>query len=204
MHVVCIVVSVNYTDFLRRSLPLLVDACDVVMVVTQEGDSSALLCEAHGVLCYEYNGWHEKNADFNKSGALERMQRVAHQQYPDSWILIADADCEVPTNLRESIDRIVTDEETMYGMRRVDFHTPEEYAESKARYYAFPFSGYFQLYFKKTAYYPAWSSNASYCDCFFREHFEKWQLLPGTVYHLGSDGVNWRGRKSQEWQSDDR
>lgn len=67
MHVVAIVVSVNYTDFLRRSLPLLVDACDVVMVVTQEGDSSALLCEAHGVLCYEYNGWHEKKADFNKS-----------------------------------------------------------------------------------------------------------------------------------------
>ena len=199
MHVVCIVVSVNYTDFLRRSLPLLVAACDVVVVVSQEGDSSVALCKEHNVACYSYDGWQHNGATFNKSGALEQMQKMVHEKYPDSWVLIADADCEVPIELRESINAMVTDKDVLYGIRRVDFQTPEEYAAAHARYYAFPFSGYFQLYYKKTAFYPVWSRNASMCDCFFREHFNKWQLLPGTVYHLGTDNVNWNGRKSQEW-----
>jgi len=203
MHVVAIVVSVNYTDFLRRSLPLLVAACDVVIVVTQDGDSSAALCKEHNVACYSYSGWQHNGAAFNKSGALEQMQKMVHERYPDSWVLIADADCEVPIELRESINAMVTDKDVLYGIRRVDFQTPAEYAAAQARYYAFPFSGYFQLYFKKSAYYPAWSRNASFCDCLFREHFEKWHLLPGTVYHLGTDNENWNGRKSKEWIAHD-
>lgn len=199
MHVVAIVVSVNYTDFLRRSLPLLEAACDVVIVVTQEGDDAADLCRAHDVTCYAYSGWQYRGAEFNKSGAVSKIQEMAHETYPDSWVLIADADCEVPMDLRETIDATVLDVDTLYGIRRVDFHTPAEYAAAKARYYPFPFSGYFQLYHKKSAYYPQWSATASHCDCIFREHFEKWHLLPGHVYHLGHESVNWSGRKSQEW-----
>lgn len=197
--VIGLVVSVDYSDFLSISLPSFKAATDAVFVCTKTGDSAFDLAKSLDCSVMEYSGFHARDAKFNKSGAICAAQEYLHENYPDAWIVLADADIVLPPTLRASIEDECNDEQAMYSLTRLDFHTPQEYAEKRGRYYAFPFSGYCQIYYRKDVCYPAWSASASHCDCFFRDQFKTWIRLPGVAEHLGCDHVNWNGRKSPEW-----
>jgi len=54
-------------------------------------------------------------------------------------------------------------------------------------------------YRETKATYPQWSKDAGFCDCFFRDKFATWIRHPGVAGHLGTDHVNWQGRKSERW-----
>jgi hypothetical protein len=197
--IVGIVTSVNYDDLLRLTLPTTCGICDVVYVLTAEGDASIQVARDNGTKVMEYNGWQEQNACFNKSGALSTAQEHVHEHHPSAWVILADADMILPPTLRQSI-LDANDHSALYSIARVDYKDPQAYREGKASYYAFPFSGYCQIYrseTKKT--YPPWSKNAGLCDCFFRDKFSTWIRHPGVASHLGREHVNWQGRKSERW-----
>ena len=197
--IVGIVTSVNYDDLLRLTLPTTCNICDVVYVLTAEGDASIQVARDNGTKVMEYNGWQEQNASFNKSGALATAQHYVHEHHPAAWVMIADADMILPPTLRQSI-LDARDRTALYSVARVDYKNPQAYRENKASYYAFPFSGYCQIYRSETkATYPQWSKDAGFCDCFFRDKFATWIRHPGVAGHLGTDHVNWQGRKSERW-----
>jgi len=197
--IVGIVTSVNYDDLLRLTLPSTCNICDVVYVLTAEGDASIQVARDNGTKVMEYNGWNEQNACFNKSGALSTAQEYVHENHPAAWVMLADADMILPPTLRQSI-LDAKDWLALYSIARVDYKDPQAYREGKASYYAFPFSGYCQIYRSETkATYPPWSNDAGFCDCFFRDKFATWRRLPGVAKHLGCDHVNWQGRKSERW-----
>ena len=101
---------------------------------------------------------------------------------------------------REIIEQDATNPETLYGARRVDFHTPERLADGRPnKAYASMFAGFFQLY-RRHVLYPEWSRTAELCDLSFAQQFASCVVLPMTVGHCGVEAVNWEGRRSPLWK----
>ena len=196
--IVGLTVSVDYTDLLRVTMPSIKAAVDHLFVITKEHDDVLDLCRDTDTSTMTYNGWHKDGAKFNKSGAIAAAQEYIHEAYPDAWVAIIDADVVLPPTLKQSTEE-ASDKQALYSLTRVDYHTPQKYRDNQATYYAFPFSGYCQIYHRKDVRYPAWSHTASHCDCFFRDQFATWIRLPGIAAHLGRDQQNWCGRKSDPW-----
>lgn len=198
--IVGLVTSVQYDDFLRITLPTTCNICDVVYVLTKPEDPSIEVARQNSCKVIEYDGWQDEGASFNKSGAICLSQQYIHEHHPESWVMLADADIVFQPSLRMAIRQSVKDTKTLHSVTRVDFRTPQKYREGQGTYYPFPFSGYCQIYRSEAGYqYPPWSQSASHCDCFFRDNFTTWTRLPGFAAHLGSDQVNWCGRKSERW-----
>jgi len=197
--IIGLVTSINYEDYLRLTLPTINAICDTTYVLTEQEDPAVKVARDNGTKVIEYSGFHLDGADFNKSGAIAASQQYIHEQHPSAWVMIVDADIILPPTLRQSI-LDAKDYLALYSISRVDYKDPQAYREGKASYYAFPFSGYCQIYRSETkATYPAWSKDAGYCDCFFRDKFTTWVRHPGVAAHMGTDHVHWKGRKSERW-----
>ena len=200
MDIYAITTSVNYADYLPHCLHCLAGQVSGVCVVTEQNDASIAVAEKAEATALIYDGWHADDAAFNKSGAIRFAQEHLYAAYPDAWYLLIDADVMVPTNAREIIEQDATNPETLYGARRVDFHTPERLMDGKPnKAYASMFAGFFQLY-RRHVLYPEWSRTAELCDLSFAQQFASCVVLPMTVGHCGVEAVNWEGRRSPLWK----
>jgi hypothetical protein len=197
---ISITTSVDYADYLPHCLHCLVGVVDSSCVVTTESDASIDVADRYGATPLIYDGWHDNGAAFNKAGAVRFAQEHLYAAYPDAWYLLIDADTMVPKDAREIIERHATDPDTLYGARRVDFHTPDRLIESRPnKAYASMFAGFFQLY-RRHVLYPEWSRSAEACDLAFASQFTSCVVLPMTVGHCGQEAINWEGRRSPLWK----
>jgi hypothetical protein len=197
--IVAITTSVNYADYLQHCLHSLSQVVDSAIVVTKAHDASFEVARRYGATPMLFDGWHDRDAAFNKAGAVRFAQEKAYAARPDAWYLVVDADIVMPTNAREVIERHATDAETLYGASRADFHTFEELqAGTPTKTHGSPFAGFFQLY-RRHALYPEWSHSAEACDLAFAKQFASCVMLPMTVGHCGMEAVNWEGRRSPLW-----
>jgi hypothetical protein len=199
MTIVAIITSVNYADYLPPCLHSLANVVDSAIVVTKAHDASFEVAIRYGATPMLFDGWHDRDAAFNKAGAVRFAQEQVYANEPDAWYLVVDADIVMPTNAREVIEQHATDAETLYGASRADFHTFEELQAGKpSKTYAGIFAGFFQLY-RRHALYPEWSHSAEACDLAFAKQFASCVMLPMTVGHCGVERVNWEGRRSPLW-----
>jgi hypothetical protein len=187
---VVIITCVDYWDYLNATLPHTLKFASHVYVVTtptQEctiKDVNIIRTDAFG------------SSGFNKSAAVRKAQEYVHDTHPDDWILLLDADIIVDADLGHDI----TCKDTLYGVSRLDYVTPEDLIKHRGEPYHTSGAGYFQLYYDKTKLYPESSEDASECDMVFYNSFDKTRILGGAVHHLGRHTVNWKGRVSPAWE----
>jgi hypothetical protein len=123
MTIVAITTSVNYADYLQHCLHSLAHVVDSAIVVTKAHDASFEVARSCGATPMLFDGWHDRDAVFNKAGAVRFAQEGVHAARPDAWYLVVDADIVMPPNAREVIERHATNAEALYGASRADFHT---------------------------------------------------------------------------------
>jgi hypothetical protein len=199
--IIPVVVCVNYDDFLEVSLAANRKMFKDYIVVTSPDDKNTQsLCERHQVDCRVYDSFYE-NARFNKSGALNWVQRDLHAKHPDKWVLILDSDIILPPTFPRWFDLRLLDKSKLYGFRRKDFLTPEDFISKRGTIVEEEKCvGYFQLYYDKRKFYPQFSESASWCDILFKRMFEVEFVSESLyVYHLGEMFANHNGRVSGKW-----
>ena len=216
-YIIPLVTCVNLDDYLRVSLSR--NRCffkEFYILTSDTDESTKKLCETFNVNAIEYENFFNKEYEveyssifnkkvikktanmttiFNKSGGIRYAQEILHRMYPDKWILILDVDIVITKEVIEELKNKQLDTNYLYGINRYDVLTMDDLNnEIKTMPYTTPYSGYFQLYYNKDIYYPEISHNASICDIFFRDNFDKKELINHHVFHLGRAGSHWNGR----------
>lgn len=215
MDVVCIItVCVDYSDYLKYTLPVMCRFGDRVVVVTTSDDLSTqkVVADNAGVelICMNREMLYLDGSTFNKSLFVRTAQEHVHKRFPHSWVLVLDADVMlVPKNrdalaVRQSILRQCVDKTCMYTIDRFTFGKKKEFDErgydlTNGVYGGYYGAGYFQLYFDKCKFYAMNSRDCSECDVIFASSFSAIVKLYGSVAHFGEEGKNWEGRKSDRW-----
>jgi len=192
MKPIVITVCVGYWDFLNTTLPSTLAVSKHVYIVTDEARTIDDPCVTVLVSdCFD-------KTLFNKAGAVRHAQKVVHSEHPGDWVLLLDADIVIPGDFRFPSSLHPW---TLYGVNRIDYQTPDDYASGTGTHYASPGAGYFQLYFDKTKMYPEESEDASGCDMDFFWSFSRRELIRGvSVQHLGYHTENWKGRVTERWE----
>lgn len=105
MH--AILVSVDYTDILKITLPYNRHHFKEVTVITSLDDWENVdpVCDANDAVCYSTDLFYEDGADFNKWRALEWGLEYINSMDPgfastDGWICLMDADVLWPKQIR--------------------------------------------------------------------------------------------------------
>ena len=90
----CVIVSVNYGDYLAWTLPLNLRHFDKIVVVTTFTDQQTQdLCKFYDVECVTTHSFYQNNARFKKScGVNEGLARLKR----DAWVAHMDADNRAP------------------------------------------------------------------------------------------------------------
>lgn len=201
-HTVAIMVSIDYGDYLSWTLPANCDKFDrAVVVTTQEDSETQAICRSvENTIVLLTERLHLDGAAFNKAAMVREAQELVHEHYPESWVLILDADILLPTELSD-YDITSLDRKALYGLERIDYETFENWQDDLGQPYAFRMAGYFQLYFDKGRLYPPSSPDCRVCDIDFQDLFESSGNLPGcrAVKHLGVELQNSAGRRTVRW-----
>ena len=203
---IAITVCIDYSDFLSITLPNNRPLFDMFVIVTEEKDVNTIrIAEAHNCFLILTNLKHAFGANFNKSAMIFSAQKYLHEKYPEAWMCMLDADIVVPEMFQHT-DCASLDTSCMYGLRRYDFETKEDWLQGKnCRGYPLfdPSSiyGYFQLYYDKSKFYPETSQDCRDCDTIFQTLFETKRELSTeyAVAHLGFPAINWNGRVTERW-----
>lgn len=198
---VAVTVSVDYHGELMIALPRLIEVCDHVVLITDPRDELTVeIAQAYGCELLLSRNFRRNGAKFNKAEAVHIGQKQAHRMNSDAWYLVVDSDIVIPSDLQKTIYEECVDPKALYGMSRLDYDTPEQYAShTPIGEYKHKSAGYFQLYNRTDILYPPWSESAAKCDISFARRFSKHVLLSGYCHHLGVKHVNWEGRTAPPW-----
>ena len=197
-------------DTFKFMLPINYNHFNKIYLVTQKDDMETIQ------FCKEFNNveilfYNFKNNDknFDKYGALNMVQKIVYEKYPDHWYLIIDSDIILPNNFIDILQKENLNQECIYGAMRnnidkssillnnvIPFHN--YFHNNILNQYGNPPSilGCFQLYFKKNIFHRNDFNNASKGDFYFGfDNFNIFCQLENLVYlHLGLDKVNWDGK----------
>jgi hypothetical protein len=199
-NIVAFTVCINFADKLRFSLSYNLAVIKHIYVITDIHDSETIsLCKEFNVATILTNKVYQNGARFNKSGLIYDTQKLLHQKYPRHWMLYFDADTIFPMNFARILSSYVSfDKSYIYGIQRAVYNTQEDFDNERIAAVTHAV-GFFQLYFDKKKYYPAFSINCGECDDFFEKKFLSKIQLDGLCSHLGSTNLDWDGRKSRLW-----
>jgi hypothetical protein len=207
-----IIISVNYNDFLLVSLSNNIKYFKNITVVTSSDDLMCQkICDKFKVKCVITERMYEDGSSFNKGKAIN--EGIKSINNPD-WILLMDADIV----LSDKLEFTDIDEDTLYTTDRYicnDYNTYKEWMnnniklENIGKYESDKGLGFFQLFninnknidIKKP--FPEASDNAAWSDLQFRDKFSKRKKVEISTIHLGPDKVNWNGRESVKFITDD-
>jgi len=215
-----LIVSVDYADYLKHTLPSNKPHFDDLVVLTTAADTETHdVCKANGVTYVVTNAFYREGAPFNKGRGInkgfERLNRTA-------WILHLDADIVLPDDFREALESRELNRDVLYGVDRLmcnsyaswlgyvhgdrratDFKTYRRHRDRDGRYSPV---GYFQLFHvaadalkRRERWYPERFPTATKSDRAFSRKWRRRERLEGiTVIHLATDGTcrNWQGRQS--------
>lgn len=201
-----ILVSVDYSDILRLTLPYNRHHFSDVFVVTTPRDTEtqriATSCGAHVITT---DVFYDHGAEFNKWAALEHG---IDQMVRQGWFCVMDADVLWPKTLRRhriSIGTLYT------PFRRMCDNIPQEVPD-ESTWSQFPrdhlthhWSGYSHIFhatdpaLRALPWYGLDWKHAGGADTFFQERWsvQRKARPPFEVLHIGERGRNWCGRVTQ-------
>lgn len=203
-----IIVSVNYNDYLVVTLEENVKNFNNITVVTSPNDIICQeICKKFGVNCVITEVMYEDGATFNKGKAIN--EGIRSIKNPDI-ILLLDADIIVENPI--CLDNL--SDETLYTSERIilpNYQSYINYKNNKLRNKKIDSDkgyGFFQLFcidnksINKECPFPETSNDAAWSDICFRDKFEVRENL-GCVLHLGESFMNWKGRVTNKFLSDE-
>ena len=120
MKLECVVVCINYSDFLRVTLPATKGHFNKMVVVTDtDDDETAKVCEFNNVQCIRTDAMYEhpnKKDCPNKAKAIN--EGLKHLKL-DGWVLHMDADIWLPCLTRQILEKYPLDPKGVYGVDRL-------------------------------------------------------------------------------------
>ena len=210
LPIVAICVSYNYFDTLQFMLPINYLHFDKFYLITQEDDILTInFCKDFDNVTVLFYDFKNNNNKFDKFGAINYVQQIAYENYPDSWYLIIDSDIILPNNFINILINENLNSNCIYGAHRYNVLKSSELLNKKDilnKEYFYnniiwnkdkppSILGCFQLY-KKHCFNKNKYNNAGWGDYDFGyENFELFCNLENLIYlHLGIGGVNWDGK----------
>lgn len=209
-----IITCVNYSDFLVLTLKENIKYGFPITVITSERDKlTQKLCEEFEVNCVVTEAFYEDGAVFNKGKAIN--VGINSLDNPE-WILHLDADIILLDDFRDIILNKSLSINKMYSATRYMCYTYDKFDNYQKglikinqmdAVHTCPPVGYFQLFNynhsnlkNKSKIYPEVSKDASWSDLLFADMFPEKECLKNIrTIHLGYDGRNWKGRKTERF-----
>jgi GR25 family glycosyltransferase involved in LPS biosynthesis/mannosyltransferase OCH1-like enzyme len=207
-----IIISVNYNDYLIVSLSNNVKIFDNITVVTSPDDLMCQkICEKFGVNCLVTNVMYENGANFNKGKAINKgIESIVDPNF----ILLLDADIVITDKI--DIDELIDD--NFYISDRWicrDYNFYKRFIDGEIEISDIGKCennkglGFFQLFninnnsIDKSKVFPEISDDAAWSDLMFRDKFTKRKTIKNDVIHLGDPYMNWNGRRTNRFLTDD-
>lgn len=121
--------STGYHDMLAITLPLNKRHFDEVIVHTKTGDATTVdICAANNVTCFETSLFHKGGSKFNRGAVFnEAFRQFFAAGKSLGWFCIMDSDIVLPPNFREQFLVEATEPECIYGARRYNVETKEQW-----------------------------------------------------------------------------
>jgi CRISPR/Cas system CMR subunit Cmr4 (Cas7 group RAMP superfamily) len=196
-------------------------------VVTTPNDKDTIsFCEDNNIHVIKYNCCYcsqdasvvkDPKKLFNLSKMINQGLMYIYEKYPNDWVLYLNSDIILNPKIA-SIRCDKLNPNILYGCKRCLCPTASDFDKIKNNLNHLNLSiftdidgddavglGFFQL-FKRVVFYdqhtlnPINNFDASYTDLLFMRKFEAVGVLSDYyVVHLGKNGVNWYGRKSERW-----
>lgn len=212
MRLSTIIVSVNYSDLLERSISLWHGGSDRLIIITSSEDTKTQeLCRRHNVEMHITDVFTANGAHFNKGAAMSEAVFCKGLRDRQGWILTVDADIVPNEHWRDDLEAQNLQPGTLYGARR---HRQPEKADRLALEHKnlMPQKwviGFFTLFHTTDHHLPpieeplfdiCWPHAGNYDTAFTRRwQPEKRRLLKLPLIHLGDERSHWLGRgKRQE------
>jgi hypothetical protein len=203
-----IIISVNYNDYLITSLSHNTKLFNNITVVTSTDDVMCQkICDKFKVKCVITDRMYDNGAKFNKGKAIN--DGIKSLIEPD-YVLLLDADILVS----KPIDLNKLSEDSIYTSNRwicknytllnnwMGGSIPIEKIGQLESNRGF---GFFQLFnIKKESHFPESSDDAAWSDLMFRDKFTKRDVIPNDIIHVGDPYINWEGRKTNRFLTDDQ
>jgi len=207
-EMIVITVSTKYHDVLEVIIPQnhRFFTCWYIITHPNDKDTIHVVEKFQGIhtentIVLVYYDFYADNRIFNKGGAIRHVQINQLKDY-NGPVLLLDSDIYLPDNFDTIMKSFQIDINTLYGVRRHDFHTFKHFTENRiSEIYRYFFVGYFQLYHHNGSQFLYTDSrDASVCDDKFMRLFRNKILIKDlTVKHLGKKNVNWQGRKKMDF-----
>lgn len=226
MKIGCVLVSLNYGDFLAHTLPENLEHFDHVVVVTHHSDHmTKWVCNKYSVEYVEAHCFDEDGDRFNKGRAIQIG--ISHLPKEIDWIVHIDADIVIPPGFRNLLKKHKLNKDYLYGVDRVNVFGFKKWCEVRElihphykdhwfvelpdncpvgsriihREHGWLPIGFFQMWHKdQNKKYPIHEGTAEHSDVLFaiQWHRKHRHLLPEVfVYHLES--VLKQGKMGMNW-----
>lgn len=196
-NAVALVVGAKMDDYLSVTMENNRPMFDRYYVLTSPDDNATQsLCKRLDADMLTYDKlFGIPGCSFNKSGGVRAAQELIHNRHRAKWVILMDADVLLPPEIVE-VDTDNMKKTPLYGMKRLDAHTYEDYKAANFREYPSKFAGYFQMYHDKSKLYDRVSRDASESDIIFRDRFPRRILIEDmSLIHIGVRSSHWHGRK---------
>ena len=205
-----IVVCLNYSDFLKityRKNIRFFNPKNYHVVIDVKDEETVKLCKELNITHHHFGDFHANGSKFNKSGAINMVQRELHDSFPDDWILLLDGDIILPDNFEKIFNENCKNKDALYSLKRYDYENEDDYYNDKkdalVKYTGIDFMGFMQMYNRKKDLYDAFSKDGSNCDTMFRDKFfSSLTYLDENeiLIHLGKCNDNCFGRITKLWK----
>lgn len=124
----CLVVCINYSDFLAHTLPFNKKHFNKMVVVTDTKDvDTKKLCEKWNVTCVTSDEMYVDGATVPNKGLAINIG-LKHLDL-DGWTLIMDADIWLPDETRSILNKQILDESKLYSIDRLMCNSYEEWID---------------------------------------------------------------------------
>ncbi len=127
MKLECVIVCVDYSDFLSQTIVHNRTHFDKMVIVTNLKDKNTKkICDFYNVECIQTNVFYDNGAVFNKANGinagLDKLKK-------DDWVLHLDADIALTPLTRIILEKLPLDKNCIYGVDRYMCHSFEDWQD---------------------------------------------------------------------------
>jgi cellulose synthase/poly-beta-1,6-N-acetylglucosamine synthase-like glycosyltransferase len=146
-----LLVSVNYSDYLKVALPYNTLQFDQIIVLTIESDKECqnLCSEYSSVKCLVFpDEILKKNGkQFNKGAIINKGFEYLNEIGYSDWLVMTDADTVFPKNFKELMVSKEEDLNVLYGMKRKTYTNLKSFVRGREGQYRLDvFMGFCQIF----------------------------------------------------------
>ena len=225
MKLYAVTICINYADYLECAVRNVRHFDEWVVVTCKRDKRTQELCKKHGMKCVvskllkpdgkDFHAVHGKWNVINEGlEMVEKARDAACLPGEASWALVLDADVLLPRHFRERLEALPLVPGTLYGVsgrKILDEHVGFDQLKECEPWVTLVARnsnviGYFNLFSldKGAKRYPTrkpGDEHGGHDDWRFTASFDADHkaFLPMTVIHTGWPGVNWDGRKAEQF-----